>query len=147
MTTLLAAAVLVAVLSLAQLVVVPLVASARGHSGALWFMVTALWLLVFAYGAAAFGFGAWVFMRAAWYMPPLSDAYIFASCGASLVAWLPTLAAAGLRRPESRHNKRVLTVWDVDNHKVLECRPGHLTNLPQLLKTLKEHVRYRNWPM
>jgi hypothetical protein len=48
---------------------------------------------------------------------------------------------------DSRPNKRVLTVWDVDNRKVLECRPGHLTDLPRLLKTLKEHVRYRNWPV
>jgi hypothetical protein len=56
-------------------------------------------------------------------------------------------ASLGTWYLDSRPNKRVLTVWDVDNRKVLECRPGHLTDLPTLLKTLKAHVRYRNWPM
>jgi hypothetical protein len=47
---------------------------------------------------------------------------------------------------DSRPDKRVLTVWDTGNRKVLECRPGHLTDLPALLAALKANVRYRHWP-
>jgi hypothetical protein len=48
---------------------------------------------------------------------------------------------------DSRPDKRVLTVWDTHSRKVLECRPGHLTDLPTLLAALKANVRYRNWPL
>lgn len=48
---------------------------------------------------------------------------------------------------DSRPNRRVLTVWDVDSRKVLELRPGHLTDLPQLLSALKDNIRYRHWPV
>lgn len=45
-----------------------------------------------------------------------------------------------------RHpDRRVLTVWDTCSRKVLECRSGHLTDLPTLLAALKANVRYRNW--
>lgn len=47
---------------------------------------------------------------------------------------------------DGRPDKRVLTVWDAQNQRVLECRAGHLTDLPRLLSALKEHLRYRNWP-
>lgn len=47
---------------------------------------------------------------------------------------------------DSRADRRVVTVWDADNRKALECRAGHLTNLPLLFDALKAHLRYRNWP-
>ena len=47
---------------------------------------------------------------------------------------------------DARADKRVMTVWDAGNRKVLECRAGHLTDLPALLRALKDNVRYRNWP-
>lgn len=46
---------------------------------------------------------------------------------------------------DARGDKRVLTVWNTDTHKVLECRPV-LTDWPQLLRALKDNLRYRNWP-
>src|SRR5262245_10162086 len=42
---------------------------------------------------------------------------------------------------DSRPDRRVVTVWDHDNHKVLECRAGHLTELPALLSALKSNLR------
>lgn len=45
-----------------------------------------------------------------------------------------------------RPNRRVLTIWNQRRAKVFESRMGHLTDLPLLLKALKEHVRYRGWP-
>jgi len=47
---------------------------------------------------------------------------------------------------DSRPDKRVLTVWDAENHKLMEFRAGHLTDLPLLLRALKANVRWRNWP-
>ncbi len=47
---------------------------------------------------------------------------------------------------DSRPDRRVLSVWDHDNRKVLECRAGHLTDLPRLLAALKLNLRNRNWP-
>jgi hypothetical protein len=47
---------------------------------------------------------------------------------------------------DSRPDRRVLTVWDLNNRKVLECRAGHLTDLPKLLDALKSNIRNRNWP-
>jgi hypothetical protein len=45
---------------------------------------------------------------------------------------------------DARSDKRVLTVWDSHNRRALECRG--LTDFPLLLRALKEHLRYRNWP-
>lgn len=42
---------------------------------------------------------------------------------------------------DARADRHVLTVWDVNARKVLECRAGHLTKFPTLLASLKEHVR------
>lgn len=47
---------------------------------------------------------------------------------------------------DTRPNRRLLTVWDQDGRKVLECHAAHLTDLPTLLATLKDKLRYRNWP-
>jgi hypothetical protein len=47
---------------------------------------------------------------------------------------------------DSRADRRVLTVWNTNNRRVLECRAGHLTDLAALIRALKDHVRYRNWP-
>ncbi len=56
-------------------------------------------------------------------------------------------ASLGTWYLDSRPDRRVLTVWDTHSRKVLECRPGHLTDLPTLLAALKANVRYRNWPV
>lgn len=47
---------------------------------------------------------------------------------------------------DKRANRRTLTIWDARSRKILECRAGHLTDLPTLLKALHENVRWRNWP-
>ena len=47
---------------------------------------------------------------------------------------------------DNRSDRRILTVWDGDNRKVLECRASHLTNLPKLLAALKINLRNRQWP-
>jgi hypothetical protein len=41
--------------------------------------------------------------------------------------------------------RRVLTVWS-KGRKVLECRAGHLTHLPVLLRALKSHLSWRAFP-
>ena len=48
---------------------------------------------------------------------------------------------------DSRADRRTLTIWDAHNRKVLECRAGHLTDLPKLLTALKSNLRNRNWPV
>lgn len=47
---------------------------------------------------------------------------------------------------DKRPERHTLTVWDSDNRKVLECRAGHLTDLPKLLAALKTNLRNRQWP-
>jgi hypothetical protein len=47
---------------------------------------------------------------------------------------------------DRRADRHVLTIWDTQNRKIVECRAGHLTDLPDLLDALKENVRYRYWP-
>ena len=47
---------------------------------------------------------------------------------------------------DNRPQRRLLTIWDHQGHKVLEIHAAHLTDLPTLLTTLKEKLRYRNWP-
>lgn len=44
---------------------------------------------------------------------------------------------------DDRPNRRVLTVWDSSDRKLLEFRAGHLTNLPALLAALKTRARWR----
>lgn len=46
---------------------------------------------------------------------------------------------------DSHPDKRVLTIWDSENRKALECR-AYLTDMPLLLHALKENLRPRNWP-
>ena len=47
---------------------------------------------------------------------------------------------------DNRPQRRLLTIWDQNGRKVLEIHAAHLTDLPKLLATLKEKLRYRNWP-
>ncbi|MBN8619744.1 MAG: hypothetical protein J0L63_12610 [Anaerolineae bacterium] len=47
---------------------------------------------------------------------------------------------------DTRQGRRLLTVWDRDNHKVLEVHSAHLTDLPRLLQSLKANLRPRSWP-
>ena len=47
---------------------------------------------------------------------------------------------------DQRSGRRVLTIWDSNQRKVLECRAAHLTDFPLLLRHLKDRVRYRHWP-
>ncbi|MBI1281961.1 MAG: hypothetical protein GC179_27800 [Anaerolineaceae bacterium] len=47
---------------------------------------------------------------------------------------------------DNRPQRRLLTIWDQQGRKVLEIHAAHLTNLPTLLATLKDNLRYRNWP-
>jgi hypothetical protein len=39
---------------------------------------------------------------------------------------------------------RTLTLWNYEQQKVLECRAGHLTDLPVLLRALKSNVFCRD---
>ena len=45
---------------------------------------------------------------------------------------------------DTRPQRRLLTIWDQQGHKVLEIHAAHLTDLPTLLATLKDKLRYRN---
>lgn len=47
---------------------------------------------------------------------------------------------------DNRADRRTLTIWNASNRKVVECRAGHLTELPRLLSALKTNLRPRNWP-
>lgn len=38
---------------------------------------------------------------------------------------------------DARDDCRTLTVWDANRHKVLECRAGHLTEFPALVRALR----------
>jgi hypothetical protein len=42
---------------------------------------------------------------------------------------------------DSHPSRRLLTIWDARRRKVLECRAGHLTDLPLLLDALRARVR------
>ena len=46
---------------------------------------------------------------------------------------------------DARADQHVLTIWDWQSRKVLECRGGHLSQLPALLESLKTNVRRRPW--
>jgi hypothetical protein len=43
-------------------------------------------------------------------------------------------------RYDSQANRRVLTIWDAQGEKILECRAGQLTDFAALLDVLNEHV-------
>jgi len=47
---------------------------------------------------------------------------------------------------DGRREKQIITVWDDRLVKVLECRAGHLTDVPALLRALRKHVRDCRWP-
>lgn len=42
---------------------------------------------------------------------------------------------------DRRQDRHVLTIWDAHDHKIVECRAGHLTDFPMLLETLEEKLR------
>jgi len=44
---------------------------------------------------------------------------------------------------DAHPQRRVITVWQHGNRKVLECRAGHLTDARRLLDALRQHVRTR----
>jgi hypothetical protein len=41
---------------------------------------------------------------------------------------------------DRREGRRVLTVWDEQHRKILECRAAHLTDFPALLDTFEEKL-------
>jgi hypothetical protein len=41
---------------------------------------------------------------------------------------------------DRREDLRVLTIWDWQGQKIVECRAGHLTDFPALLETLEERL-------
>jgi hypothetical protein len=45
---------------------------------------------------------------------------------------------------DERPDRHTLTVWDYQQQKVLECRAGHLTDLPLLLVALNSNVSSQN---
>ena len=46
-------------------------------------------------------------------------------------------------RYDAREGRRVLTIWDADGQKLVECRAGHLTEFPALLEMLEERLTRR----
>lgn len=47
---------------------------------------------------------------------------------------------------DRRSGRRLLTIWDAQGRRVLECHAAHLTDFPVLLRALHKHVRDRHWP-
>lgn len=47
---------------------------------------------------------------------------------------------------DARPGRRVITVWNARNDKLLECRAAHLTDARLLLEALHRHVRNRRFP-
>ena len=41
---------------------------------------------------------------------------------------------------DPREDRHVLTIWDVQNQKIVECRAGHLTDFPTLLEILEKRL-------
>ncbi len=41
---------------------------------------------------------------------------------------------------DRRVDRQVLTIWDEQDQKIVECRAGHLTDFPALLKTLEDRL-------
>jgi hypothetical protein len=44
---------------------------------------------------------------------------------------------------DRREDRHVLTIWDVQNQKIVECRAGHLTDFPALVEILEERLPLR----
>ncbi len=42
---------------------------------------------------------------------------------------------------DARDDRRVLTLWDSDEQKIVECRAGHLTDFAALLAALEEKLK------
>jgi hypothetical protein len=57
-----------------------------------------------------------------------------------------TYTALGTYYYDARTDRHVLTIWDAESRKVLECRARHLTHFPTLLASLKANVRWRSFP-
>ena len=47
---------------------------------------------------------------------------------------------------DSRSDRHVLTIWDAQERKIVECRAGHLTDFPALLDILEQQIRERHLP-
>jgi hypothetical protein len=47
---------------------------------------------------------------------------------------------------DSRPQRKLLTLWDKHQRKVLHTHSAHLSDLPRLLAALQARVRYRHWP-
>lgn len=43
-------------------------------------------------------------------------------------------------RYDAHEDKHVLTIWDAEGQKIVECRAGHLTQFPALLDVLETQV-------
>ena len=43
-------------------------------------------------------------------------------------------------RYDAREGRRVLTIWDASEQKLVECRAGHLTDFPALLESLEKRL-------
>lgn len=41
---------------------------------------------------------------------------------------------------DGREDRHVLTIWDEQNQKIVECRAGHLTDFPALLEILEKRL-------
>jgi hypothetical protein len=41
---------------------------------------------------------------------------------------------------DAREDRRVLTLWDAEHQKIVECRAAHLTDFPRLLAALEEKL-------
>jgi len=41
---------------------------------------------------------------------------------------------------DRREDRRVLTIWDERDQKIVECRAGHLTDFPMLLEILEQRL-------
>lgn len=99
--TILLAAFLVAGLSLVQVFSVPVMASGRGHAGALWFMVTVLWLSIFAVGGVVAGFAGGVFLGLTRTSTLIDETFAALAVAYALLAWLPTVAVLCVQRREA----------------------------------------------
>jgi len=42
---------------------------------------------------------------------------------------------------DRREDRHVLTIWDEQEGKIVECRAGHLTDFPALLEILEDRVK------
>jgi hypothetical protein len=47
---------------------------------------------------------------------------------------------------DHRGDSRLLTVWDQNQRKVIECYADHLSDLPLLVQSLADNLDGRRWP-